>query len=428
MNEWPEGWFRGAPGGSQGTPGAGDPTVGLPAGARPPGRGMPGPGGAAGGQAHSSWPDQPPDRSSGRGRGSGTGAPPRAGGPSGYRPSAMPGGPGRPGTGLGGGGRSGLRPRRIFGVLAVLVALLLVAGVAEYFNLNGRLDKKNVLVDYSTRPAQGVGTNWLIAGSDSRQGLTRKQERRLSTGVGIGGHRSDTILVLHTGGPGKPMLISLPRDSWVDIPGYGFNKINAAYDFGGPRLLAKTVQNATGLRIDHYMEIGFGGFVSVVNAVGGVHMCIKYPLHDVASGLTIKKGCQNLSGAKALAYVRDRHNFAQQDLQRVQNQRLLLKALLGKLTSTGVLLNPFAIIPAADGATSTLTVDNGTSLFQLASVAFALRHPRTTTVPIASANFLTPTGESAVEWNSTQALQLFGDLNDGRPVPGSLIGGSRQSG
>jgi LCP family protein required for cell wall assembly len=312
-------------------------------------------------------------------------------------------------------------------VLAILIALVLVAGVAEYFNLNSRLHKKNVLVEYSARPAQGVGSNWLIAGSDSRQGLTRKQERRLATGHDIGGHRSDTIMLLHTGGPGQPLLISLPRDSWVNIPGYGYNKINAAYDFGGPKLLAKTVQNATGLRIDHYMEIGFGGFVSVVNAVGGVHMCVKYPLHDVASGLTIKKGCQNLSGGKALAYVRDRHNFAQQDLQRVQDQRLLMKALLGKLTSPGTLLNPFAIIPAADGATGTLTVDNGTSLLSLAGVAFALKHPETTTVPIASANYTTPTGESAVEWDHTQTLELFGDLNNGRPVPASLISGSHQA-
>jgi LCP family protein required for cell wall assembly len=412
MNEYPDGWFRAAPGSNQVTPGAGDPTVGLPAGSRPAGTGTPG------GRPHSSWPDQPP--ASGSGRGAGT--PPR---PSGYRPG--PASPGVPGSGLGGRGRGWLRPRRIFGILALIVALALVAGVAEYFNLNSRLQKKNVLVDYSSRPAQGDGTNWLIAGSDSRQGLTRKQEARFSTGHDIGGHRSDTILVLHTGGPGKPLLISLPRDSWVNIPGYGFNKINAAYDFGGPKLLAKTVQNATGLHIDHYMEIGFGGFVSVVNAVGGVRMCIKYPLHDTDSGLNIQKGCHNLSGGKALAYVRDRHEFAQQDLQRVQNQRLLIKALLGKVTSAGVMLNPFKIIPAADGATSTLTVDKGTSLLNLASVAFALKHPQTTTVPIANPGFTTSTGESAVEWDHTKAQQLFNDLNDGRAVPRDLITGSQQA-
>jgi LCP family protein required for cell wall assembly len=313
-------------------------------------------------------------------------------------------------------------------VLAVIVALLLVGAVALYFNLNGDLHRKNVLTSYSGRPAQGSGDNWLIAGSDSRQGLTAKQERKLATGFDVGGHRSDTIMLLHVpSGGGKPVLISLPRDSWVDIPGYGFNKINAAYDFGGPRLLVRTVENVTGLRIDHYMEIGFGGFVSVVNAVGGVHMCIRYPLHDVASGLTIKKGCQNLDGDQALGYVRDRHNFAEQDLQRVQDQRLLLKSLLSKLTSPGTLLNPFAVIPAAAGAASTLTVDKSTSLFQLAEVAFALRHPQTTTVPIANSNYLTPSGQDALLWDRSQALELFNDLNDGKSLPRSLITGSSQA-
>jgi anionic cell wall polymer biosynthesis LytR-Cps2A-Psr (LCP) family protein len=186
------------------------------------------------------------------------------------------------------------------------------------------------------------------------------------------------------------------------------------------------VQNATGLRIDHYMEIGFGGFVGVVNAVGGVRMCIEFPLHDTASGLNLNKGCQTLNGDEALAYVRDRHDFAEQDLQREQDQRLLLKALLSKMTSPGVLLNPFALIPAADGAAATLTLDSGTSLRQLASVAFALKDPETTTVPIASSNYLVD-GQDAVLWDRSQALELFNDLNAGTTVPGNLITGSSQA-
>ena len=246
-------------------------------------------------------------------------------------------------------------------------------------------------------------------------------------GFDVGGGRSDTIMILHIPSSGSPVLISVPRDSWVDIPGYGDNKINAAYSFGGPQLLVKTVQNATGLRIDHYMEIGFGGFVSVVNDVGGVRMCIVAPLHDVASGVNLNKGCQTLSGGEALAYVRDRHDFADQDLQRVQDQRLLLKALLSKLTSAGVLLNPFDSIPAADSAAATLSVDKGTSLLQLVEAAFALRHPETTTVPIANSNYVTPNGQDAVQWDRAQALELFNDLNAGKTVPKSLITGSSQS-
>ena len=230
----------------------------------------------------------------------------------------------------------------------MLVVLVLLG--AMYFYLDSQLARSNVLVDYAGRPAAGAGQNWLITGSDSRAGLTRAQKRQLHTGSDAG-HRSDTILILHIpSNGGRAVLISLPRDSYVTIPGYGQNKINAAYSFGGPKLLAETVQNNTGLRIDHYIGIGFGGLVNVVNAVGGVRMCLPAPIHDPASGLNLKAGCQTLDGAEALGYVRTRHKFANQDLQREQNQRLFLRALLRKMTSPTTLLNPFASVPAAFGA------------------------------------------------------------------------------
>jgi LCP family protein required for cell wall assembly len=312
-------------------------------------------------------------------------------------------------------------------VLAVIVALLLVAGIGTYFYLNSKLARSNILVNFAGRPAPGSGTNWLIAGSDSRQGLTKKQERRFSTGAldNTGFGRSDTIMVLHIPASGKPLLISFPRDSYVHIPGYGMNKINAAYSFGGPALLAKTIQSDTGLYINHFMDIGFGGFVRVVNAVGGVRMCLQHGLNDRASGLHLHKGCQVLNGGDALAYVRDRHNFATQDLQREQDQRIFLKALLSKMTSTGVLLNPFAALPAASNAVGTLAVDKGTSLYQLFGVAEAMRNPQTTTVPIANANYVTSAGD-AVQWNSSQTKTLFNDLQTGQTVPRQLITGSQQ--
>ena len=214
------------------------------------------------------------------------------------------------------------------------MVVLVLSGVG-YFYLNSKLTRVNALVNYAGRPVASDGQNWLITGSDSRQGLTRKQERQLATGRGIGGHRSDTVLLLHIPSSGPAVLVSLPRDSYVPIPGFGMNKLNAAYSFGGPKLLAKTVQNVTGLRIDHYMGIGFGGLVNVVNAVGGVRMCIPQNLNDPASGLHLKKGCQNLNGAQALGFVRTRHLFATQDLQREQDQRVFIKALLSKMTSPG---------------------------------------------------------------------------------------------
>jgi|HubBroStandDraft_6_1064221.scaffolds.fasta_scaffold83328_2 LCP family protein required for cell wall assembly len=410
MSDWPDDWFRqgagaggapAGPGGASGGTGAADPTVRLRARAGQPGAGpAAGTGGARPGGPGPAWPSQPPPRSA-------------------------PGG-GRPG-GPGGAGRRRFRPRRIVAIICAVLALVIVVVAGMYFYLGSQLNKKNVLVNYSGRPAASAGQNWLIAGSDSRQGLTAKQERQLATGHDIGGHRSDTVMILHIPANGGPsVLVSLPRDSYVPIPGYGDNKLNAAFSFGGPKLLAKTVQNVTGLRIDHYMEIGFGGFVHVVDAVGGVRMCLKTSLYDQASGARLKKGCQTLDGDQALAYVRTRHNFSDQDLQRVQDQRLFMRALLTKLTSPGVILNPFASVPAALGVANTVTVDQGTSLYQLIKAAFALRHPETTTVPIANSNYATAAGD-AVQWNSAEATQLFNDLKNDQPVPKSLLTGSKQA-
>ena len=468
MTDWPDDWFRDGAGkaaasqandGSGPPPGPGaatagegggaEPTVQLPV--RPGGANRPGAGPAAplsyaaqGNQpgqadfaypanppgqpgqyapAGSGWPEQPALRTPGRAQ-----RPPRAGGPGG---SGGPGGPG--GSGWSRPGRTGwrrwLRPRPILATLAVLVCLAIIGSLVSYFYLDSKLTKANVLVDYAGRPAQGSGQTWLITGSDSRQGLSKAEMRKLATGFNVGGQRSDTIMLLHLpAGGGRPVLISIPRDSYVPIPGYGDNKINAAFSIGGPALLARTVQNLTGLRIDHYMGIGFGGFVRVVNAIGGVRMCLKAPLVDPAAGLHLHKGCQVLNGAEALGFVRTRHNFPTEDLQRIQNQRLFLHALLTKMTSTGVLINPFESLPAASGVAGTLTVDQGTNLYQLLKVAFALRNPITTTVPIANSNYLTQNAGDALLLNSAESAQLFKDLNTGKPIPRSLITGSSAAG
>ncbi len=267
-----------------------------------------------------------------------------------------------------------------------------------YFYLDSKLNRVAALAEYPGRPTGSAGQNWLITGSDSRQGLTTQQENQLATGHDISGQRSDTVMLLHIpGNGGQPTLVSLPRDLYVAIPGNGMNKLNAAFALGGPNLLAQTVQNYTGLRIDHYMGIGFGGLVNVVNSVGGVNICVKQALDDTASGLHLKPGCQTLNGAQALGYVRDRHSFAASDLQRVQDQRALLKALLSKATSPVVFLNPFAAIPTATNSARALTVDQGTHLYQLIRVAFALRGPQTTTVPLAGSEVCTWARECAAD-------------------------------
>lgn len=331
--------------------------------------------------------------------------------------------PGGGGSGRRGGWRRWLRPRRLLAILAALVVLLVLAAVGTYFSVSSKLTKADVLVPTSFTSA---GTNWLITGSDSRAGLTRQQENQLALGHDIAGSRSDTIMLLHLPANGtRPTLVSLPRDSYVPIPGYGYNKLNAAYALGGPKLLIKTVQNVTGLQIDHYMGIGFGGLVTVVNDVGGVYICLKAPMKDPKAGLNLKAGCQVLNGDQALGFVRTRA-FAEGDLQREQDQRILLRGILAKMTAAGTLANPFAIIPAANSAAAAITVDQGAGLSQLISVAFALRDPVTTTVPFGQ--YASTNAGSVVEWNTAAAKEFFSDLAHDRPLPKNLITGSAVQG
>jgi LCP family protein required for cell wall assembly len=382
-DDWPQGWYRGE---AAGAPPRGPRSSYQRQGSewRPSGGG---------------WPDQPPARQG--------------------RPYPGPGGPG-------GGrrwrfwGQPGRRGRRIVTYLVTLVVILAVVVVGSYFWLNGKLNR-SVTLPATTNVSSG--TNWLITGADSRQGLSRTAIDQMHVGFDMGTLNSDSVMLLHMGS-GKPILISIPRDSYVDIPGHGHNKLNAALGLGGPALLIQTVESVTGLQINHYMGIGFGGLVSVVNSIGGVQMCLPSSVQDSYSGVNLKAGCQNLNGDQALSFVRDRHSFATGDLQRIQDQRAFLKALLNKGMSPGVYLNPFKALPFASTAASSMSVDKGTSLLDLVQAAMALKNPESGTVPIANPAYFTSVGE-AVEWNRTEALQLFGALQKDQPVPTGLLKGTQ---
>jgi LCP family protein required for cell wall assembly len=305
-------------------------------------------------------------------------------------------------------------------LIVLLVLLLLLVGV--YFYLDSRLNRIDVFSDYAGRPADTPGTNWLVVGSDSRAGLSSEQLKKLHTGKAEG-KRTDTMMLLHIGDHGTT-LVSLPRDSYVPIPGHDPNKLNAAYAFGGPKLLVRTVEQATKIHIDHYAEVGFGGFVGMVDAVGGVDMCIPQRLKDTAAGIDLKKGCQTLNGPQALGFVRTRHAFASQDLQRVQNQRKFLAALTHKATTPGTLLNPFRIVPFVLRSTDDFSVDQGDHLYDLAGFAWAMRgltngDGLTTTVPLGR-NGYSPSAGAYITWDTTRAGELFRALREDQPVPKSL--------
>ncbi|WP_116026343.1 LCP family protein [Thermomonospora umbrina] len=317
---------------------------------------------------------------------------------------------------------AGPRRRRWPRVTGILVALMLLFVVGGYFFLDSRLQREDVLGDYEGRPADTPGTNWLVVGSDSREGLSKKQRKEYATGGGSG-RRTDSMMLVHYG-DGGTTLLSLPRDSYVPIPGRGSNKLNAAFAYGGPKLLVRTVEKATGIRVDHYAEIGFGGFVGVVDAIGGVDLCVKEPLKDPKAGLDLKEGCQTLSGGEALGYVRTR-KFANGDLQRVEHQRQFFAALMDKASGPGVLFNPFRSIPLAMNSTSNFTVDENDHLHDLARLMWAMRSIGggdgvTTTVPVGGFGSSAAAG-SYVRWDTAKSSALFEALREDRAIPSDLI-------
>jgi LCP family protein required for cell wall assembly len=296
----------------------------------------------------------------------------------------------------------------------LLVLLLLVVGFGVWVDTS--LNRVDALPAESA--GAGSGTNWLIVGSDSRQKLTEEEKKKYATGDEVS-QLTDTIMILHTGS-GPTTLVSVPRDSLLNIPGHGVAKVNSAYgkgggpEGGGPELLVRTIEGATGLHIDHYAEIGFLGIVKVVDAVGGVELDVPESIKAPKAALDIKKGVQTLDGPTALGYVRTRAT-ASSDFGRVERQRALLSALLDKVTSPGTILNPFRIVPLASRLSSVITIDSGDHVWNLAQLGLAMRSIGSgisTTVPVA---------DGEVHWDKKRASALFAALaKDQAPPQGSL--------
>lgn len=298
--------------------------------------------------------------------------------------------------------------------------LLLLAStlVGTGYWIDTSLRRVPALGDYPERPAAGRGTTWLLVGSDSRSQLTPEEQAELTTGGDLGTGRTDTILLVHVprlGSTEPTTMVSVPRDSYVDIPDHGTDKINAAFSVGGAPLLVRTVEQATGLRLDHYAEIGFEGFAQLVDAVGGVTMCPTQPIDDPLAGISLPAGCQDFDGRTALGFVRSRAT-PRADLDRMVHQRLFMSALVQRATSAAVLANPLRWYPMAHAAAGTVTVDDDTHVWDLARLAWALHGDMTTTtVPIGE--FTSSDVGSVVVWDDAAARQLFDALATDQPVP-----------
>ena len=311
------------------------------------------------------------------------------------------------------------RRPRILRALVLLLVLIVVATVIGLVIADQKLDRIAALGPYAGRVADTPGTNFLLVGSDSRAGLTAEQESDLSTGGDAGSPRTDTIMLLHVSDRGNSVLVSIPRDSYVTIPRWGEDKVNAAYSVGGPGLLAETIEQETGVRIDHYAEIGFSGFADVASAVGGVEVCLDAPIVDPLAGVDLPAGCQVLSGADALGYVRSR-STPLADIDRMNNQRDFLARMARKAGSPGVALNPFRSIPAGLALLRSISVDEDDHIWDVARIAWSLRGEMPT-VSVPHAGFMDVAGSGNVLlWDEQDAGALWDSIARDAPLPEGL--------
>lgn len=378
MNDWPEGWSgdnRGSGygrGSASARPESARVMRQVRRGATPP----PGPGPSA--PPYGAGVPQQPSYTDGQGYGG-------DGYDSGYNTGQVYGG----GGGRGPGRQDRDRPapnwrRRIKWTAITVVTVLVVTTVGTYFWADSKLNREVDLSKVIERPEAGEGTNYLIVGSDSREGMTDEQKKDLHTGSAEG-KRTDSMMILHTGDNGST-LISLPRDSDVEIPSFvgsesgkkypgtgRHTKLNAAYAEDGPELLVRTIEHNTGLRLDHYVEIGFAGFANIVDAVGGVEIDIPQDIKDKKSGADFKKGKQTLDGQESLAFVRTRYALPGSDLDRTKNQQKFLSALASQVATPSTVLNPFKLYPTMGAGLDSLIVDKGMGLFDLASMFWAMK-------------------------------------------------------
>jgi LCP family protein required for cell wall assembly len=313
------------------------------------------------------------------------------------------------------------------GAMSALVMLTSGGAWALTSYINGHLGRLNA--GTAGTPSSGP-LNIVVAGLDERSGLTKRQQAQLHVGANSGETDTDTLMLVHVPADHRYIrVVSLPRDSWVNIPGHGMNKINAALGIGGPSLMVQTIEQLSGLTVNDYVEVNFLGFVKVIDALGGVNICLPFAVNDQYSGLHMSAGMHHVNGITALEFARDRHSFATSDLARIQDQQQLISSALSEGLKSGVLANPVRLESFLSATSAAIRVDQG---FNVVSLADELRgispgDVTFTTVPLANTNYQTPTGESAVLWNQSAASALFSKLKTDQPPATQAPAAGRQT-
>jgi len=320
--------------------------------------------------------------------------------------------------------------RRPLGITAAVIAVvvLLASGVlyTRYLHYDHNLTKAaGVLQPGGSKSADGA-ENVLLVGSDSRSGAGDQFAQAPKGQEQVIGQRSDTVILAHLAkGHQRATLVSLPRDSWINIPAYTdakgvahpahMDKLNAAFSLGGASLLVKTVQQLTGVHIDHYVEIDFAGFQKMVNSLGGVDVCLARPAHDKNTGINLSAGHHHLDGQQALAYVRQRYGLPLGDIDRIKRQQAFLAAMVREVESAGTLANPLKLNAFIDALTKSVTVDSGTSAADLGKLALKLKGVSSgnvvlTTMPLSG--FGKENGQDVDVVDQAKAQALFQSLID----------------
>ncbi|MFF1909441.1 LCP family protein, partial [Kitasatospora sp. NPDC058218] len=332
-------------------------------------------------------------------------------------------------------GRRRRWPRRLAAGIAFGVLATSCGGWAVLHGL-GSIDRVDAFSGDVARPDDDGSTTFLVVGTDERDGIPEKTLKDLLHAGGEACHCTDTMMIVQVAGDGsRASVISIPRDSYVDIPAHrdqvtrkevpaGKGKVNAAFGMGGPQLTVATVEQNTGLRIDHYLQVNFAGFVSAVDAVGGVRVCTTKPLKDEYSGLDLPAGTSTLDGAGALKYVRARHVDASSDLGRMHRQQKVVAQLLHQVADSGTLLNPVRLARLTDSLLGSVKADKDLTAADLITLATRLRELSAgradfATVPLAKVDHQVAGWGSTVLWDQAGAKALFDEVRAGRPLGGA---------